>query len=526
MIPALLLSAALASAGPRVISADAVDPHEAEALFRGRRVALLVGPESFGSGGYADLRYAAQDVAALEEVLLDPGRGHFDDVVSLTAPADSSRAGVLAAMSALEQRVVSADDTVFVYFSTHGTLAQGSGDALDQYLVLADTRLDDVRGTGLAHDEVLSWLEGLPSKRKVLLLATCHSGQGKSVLSPDMSAAMDGTKGIPAVPSLREVSEAVVVIGVCAWNEVARESPQLGHDIYTHFFLEALEQGDLDGDGAVTVTEAHDHARGATWDFTGGTQRAYARAEITGADPVVLAGERSQQGQGMLASYQDSLAGLVVLIDGLVKGELPGQVVLPPGQHLVTLEDPDGRVVARQRMSLSEGQRLDARKLLHQDHVRFATGFGFSTIADPMPSGPVGRAEIHIPRFPGWGWETILHGATMVRWPRPLLEGGITLEHPIRYGTWQLRGGLDLHAYLLQSDTDGRMFFDDPLEEGERHLLAPSLAPHPVLSLCWLPSYPAMARLSVSGGYLWYTDSGTWHHSYSANVSLVVGSRF
>ncbi len=520
-----LLSAGLALAGPRVIPAEAVDSQEAEALFRGRRLALLVGPESFG-GGYADLRYASKDVSALEEVLLDPERGHFDEVISLTAPGDSSRAGVLAAMDALERRVVSADDTVFVYFSTHGTLAQGHGDHLDQYLVLADTRLDDVRGTGLAHDEVLGWLEELPSKRKVLLLATCHSGQGKSVLTPDMAAAMEGAKGAPAVPALREVSEAVVVIGVCAWNEVARESPELGHDIYTHFFLEALEEGDLDGDGAVTVTEAHDHARGATWDFTEGTQRAYARAEITGADPVVLSGERSQQGQGLLASYQDSLAGLVVFIDGFVKGELPGQVVVPPGQHMVTLEDADGRVVARQRLALSEGQRLDARKLLHQDHVRFATGFGFSAIGDPMPDGPTGRAEIHLPRFPGHGWETILHGAAMVRWPRPLLEGGLTLEHPIRYGTWQVRGGLDLHAYLLQSDTDGRWFADDPLADGQRHLLAASLSPQPVLSLCWLPSYPSMARLAVSGGYLWYTDAGEWHHSWAGSVSMVIGGRF
>ena len=525
ILGALALATGLALAGPRVIPADAVDSREAEALFRGRRLALLVGPESFGSGGYTDLRYAAQDVAALEEVLLDPGRGHFDEVWSLTDPVDSSRAGVLSAMAALEERVVSADDTVFVYFSTHGTLAHGAGDDLDQYLVLADTQLDDVRGSGLAHDEVLAWLEGLPSKRKVLLLASCHSGQGKSVITPDMAGAMEGTKGL-AVPTLREVSEAVVVIGVCAWNEVARESPDLGHDIYTHFFLEALEQGDLDGDGAVTVTEAHDHARSATWDFTGGTQRAYARAEITGADPVVLSGKRSQQGQGLLASYQESLAGLVVFIDGFVKGELPGQVVVPPGQHMVTLEDADGKVVARQRMALSEGQRLDARKLLHQDRVRFATGLGFSAIADPMPSGPMGRVEIHLPRFPGHGWETILHGATMVRWPRPLLEGGLILEHPIRYGTWQVRGGLDLHAYLLQSDTDGRMFADDPLADGERHLLAPSLSPQPVFSLCWLPSYPAMARLAVSGGYLWYTDSGTWHHAWSGNVSMVIGGRF
>ncbi len=524
MILAALLGLSLAVAGPRVIPVEAVDTAEAEALFRGRRLALLVGPDAFGDEAFPELRYSGRDVEALEELLLDPGRGRFDEVVSLTAAGEAGRAGVLAAMDRLGERVVSADDTVFVYFSTHGTLAQGSAGELEQVLVLSDTSMGDLRGTGLGHDEVLAWLEGLPSRRKVLLLATCHAGQGKSVISPDMARAMEGSKGLPALPPLRDVSEALVVIGVCAWNEVARESHELGHDIYTHFFLEALEHGDLDQDGAVTVTEAHDHARRSTWDFTGGTQRAYARAEITGADPIVLVGERQQQGQGLLASYQALLEGSRVLIDGLVKGELPGHVVVPPGQHVVVLEDPEGRVLARQRVSVDPGERLDARALLHRDRLRVATGLGFSAIADPMPSGPVGHAELHLPRFPGGGWETVLHGAAMARWPRPVLEGGVTLEHPIRYGTWQLRGGLDLHGYLLQSDTDGRWFSDEPGAEGQ--LLAPSLAPQPVLSFCWLPSYPAMARVAVSGGYLWYTDSGSWHHSWSGNVSVVMGGRF
>ncbi len=519
----LLLGAALA--GPRVISATAVDEREAQALFRGRRLALLVGPEGFGEGGFPDLRYTDEDVAAVAAALEDPERGGFDVVEALTGPEQTTRAGVLAAMGRVEAQVQSADDTVFVYFSTHGTLARGGGEDFDQYLVLHDTRLDDVRGTGLAHDEVLAWLEGMPSRRKVLLLATCHSGQGKSVLSPDMQAAMEGTKGLPPVPALRDVSEAVVVIGVCAYNEVARESEDLGHDIYTHFFLEALEEGDLDGDGAVTVTEAHDHARRGTWDFTQGTQRAYARAEITGTDPVILAGERQQQGLGLLASYWDRLAGLQVAIDGMIKGELPGQVAVPPGTHKVTLLDPDnGRVVARRRMSVEQGTRLDAELLMDRDVFRFATGFGVSAFSDPMPTGPIGTAEIHLPTFPGRGWETILHGAAMPRWPRPLMEGGVTFEHPIRYGTWQIRGGLDLHAYLLRDDPD-RYWFRD-VEERTQPVLAPSLSPQPVLSLAWMPPYPAFARLAVSGGYLWYTDQNEWHHGWTMGARLVVGSRF
>ncbi|MFH1469630.1 MAG: caspase family protein [Pseudomonadota bacterium] len=520
----LPLLACAAMAGPAVIPGGAVDPREAGALFHGRRLALLVGPESYTDDGFPDLRYTAADARALGTALADQGR--FDRVVTLTTPAETTRAAVLSAMRTLGAEVQSPDDVVFVYFSTHGSLARGQGEALQQELVLSDTRLEDLRGTGLAQDEVLDWLASLPSRREVLLLATCHAGQGKSVRSPDMDAAQQGTKGL-AVPPLPEVSEALVVIGVCAFDEVARESDELGHDIYTWFFLQALGDGDLDGDGAVTVTEAHDAARRGTWDFTQGTQRAYAMAEITGADPIVLAGQREQPGQGLLASYWERLAGLSVLLDGAVKGELPGQVPVPPGTHVITLEDARGRVVARQRLRLAEGDRLDAGKLLARDHVRLATGLGVATFGVAgVPTGPVGSAELHLPRWPGRGWELIAHGSAMARWPRPVLEGGLTLEHPLRYGTWQLRGGLDLHGYLLRDDPDTHWFRDEARVDGEEPLLAPGLAPWPELSLAWLPPYPAMARLSLAGGYVWYTERGAWHHGWGGGLTFVLGGRF
>ncbi|MBI3634701.1 MAG: caspase family protein, partial [Candidatus Rokubacteria bacterium] len=41
-------------------------------------------------------------------------------------------------------------------------------------------------------------------------------------------------------------------------NQVSQEDPTLGHGIFTHFLLEALNgAADLDGDGAITVREVH-----------------------------------------------------------------------------------------------------------------------------------------------------------------------------------------------------------------------------------------------------------------------------
>jgi len=508
----LLLCVALA--GPRVIPAEAVDDGEATDLFRGRRLALLVGPEGFDDPSFAPLRYTDDDARALAEVLEDPARGHFDEVWTLTTTEDTRLSEVHEAMAALGAQSRSADDTVFVYFSSHGTLARDARGRLRQYLVLSDTRLADVPETALSHEEVLDWLEGLPSRRKVLLLATCHSGQGKSALPPDMEAEFASTKGPPPIPPLREVSEAVIVIGVCAWNETARESEKLGHDIYTWHFLQALEQGDLDGDGAVTATEAHDRARRLTYDFTGGAQRPYARVEVLGDDPVVLSGQRSRAGAPAVGSFRENYDGYGVRVDGVAKGALPGLIPLDPGPHRVEVLSPgNGRVVARQRVRLRAGGRVDVDTLLRRDILRFGIGGGWQAMSAPDAGGPAMSAELHLPRLLGRGWEVVAQGSTVTRWPRPTLEGGIDLERVLVPGALQLRAGAGLEGFLLQAP-------------GEPALLAPSLVPVPVVSAAYLPTQPVFVRLSVSGGYLWYADGGQWHHGWTLRPALVAGGAF
>jgi len=507
--PLLLLGVALA--GPRLIAPGAVDAAGVDRLLRGRRLALLVGPSGFEDPRLAQLRYTGDDAGALAEVLGDPERGGFDAVWTLTGPEATGVDAVRRAMSELDDAARSPDDTVFVYFSTHGSLARDAQGRLAQYLVLQDTRLEDLPGTGLAHDEVLSWLAGLPSRRKVLLLATCHSGQGKSGLPSLLAAQLASTKSAPAPPPLRDVSEAVVIIGVCAWDETARESEALGHDIYTWHFLEGLERADLDGDGAVTVTEAHHWAREGTYAYTDGAQRPYALAEILGGDPVVLTGRPGAARAATLGSYQPSLDGYRVRVDGELKGELPGLVILEEGSHRLELVDPArDRVVAPRRLRRAGGGRVDASSLLRQDLLRFGVGGGWQSLSAPGAGGPAIAAELHLPRWPGWGWEIISHGSAVARWPHPTLTGGLNLERPLTPGAVQLRAGAGAQALLLGAP-------------GDPALLAPSLVPELVLSAVALPRGRGFLRATLAGGYLWYTDQGSWHHGYSVRAGLVVG---
>ena len=132
---AILLLLCTALAGPRMVPANQVDLEETDQLFRGRRLALLVGPNGFVDQAFSPLAYTHLDAEALSEVLRDPQRGHFDQVWTLTNTLHL--ADLREVMEEVRSEVTSADDTVLVYFSTHGTLARTDGE-LRQHLVLSD----------------------------------------------------------------------------------------------------------------------------------------------------------------------------------------------------------------------------------------------------------------------------------------------------------------------------------------------------------------------------------------------------
>jgi hypothetical protein len=323
-----------------------------------RRLALLVGVAAFGDERFTPLKHAAADAEAMSEALLE-----FDERVVLSRPEQTTRTAILSAIVDLGSRIRSEDDTVLIYVSTHGSLGRKPGTGtLERYLVASDTRLDILAATGIPVESLLESVAGLPSKRVAVILAACHSGRGKSRLSDSLSDALAHAK---APPRIEEVSEALIVLTASSFGETAREDDALGHDVYTHFLLEGIKNGDRDGDGAVTLSEAHDYARERTFAFTGGGQRPTAESEILGVDPIVIRGARSATARPVVFSYARSAEGLMVVVDGRPKGALPGGVAVEPGQHAIELRDrtTEERVYAGE-LAIEPGERLDLGQLV------------------------------------------------------------------------------------------------------------------------------------------------------------------
>ena len=325
-----------------------------------RRFALLVGIDDFEDRRFAPLRFAQSDALAFGSALSKAG---FEEVRVLTGAAQTSKAAILDALDRLSGRLERPEDVLLVYVSSHGSLGRKPGGPLERFLVARDTRMNLLSQTGISVRALLRTVRGLASRRKVVILATCHSGEGKSQLPEALVQALAGTKG--QLPRLTEVSDAMIVLGAAAFGETARESEELSQDIYTHFLLEGLSAGDQDGDGAVTVTEAHDYARERTYIFSGGAQRPVAVSSILGRDPIVLAGKRVRTPLPVLYSYAPAAEGMRVVVDGQTKGTLPGGVAVPPGAHRMELQDQGtGEVLWAGDIALKPGERAELTRLL------------------------------------------------------------------------------------------------------------------------------------------------------------------
>jgi Caspase domain len=449
----------------------AVAPGALDRAFEPRRFALIVGIKDFDDERWRDLRFAAQDARDLASALMASDKGRFDRVLVLTTPEETSRERILAALDELSKQATRAEDVLVVYFSTHGTLARDSTGELRRYLVTRDSRFRDVVGTALGIDVVKARLDRFGSRRRLLVLAACHSGSGKSLLPDDLSRELAGIKsGFYARP-LEDVSRAAMVLSASDWGETAREDEKLQHDIYTHFLLEALAgEGDRNGDGAVSAYEAHDHARRRTFAFTGGRQRPSAEIVEVGADPILLAGRIHRKGTPELYSYHPRLDGFTLKVDGESRTELPGGTAVRAGKRQIELTK--GAEIAFSRaVNVAAGQRLDLEELIHASSPRrtlFLTGGGFTFLdaksrKEILPAAATGGLAMRWDEVPWRGvsvWTDVagsggkneleLGEAGAIPFRFVHVNAGVAGAYSWRWGRFRLFGGPRIEGHWIK----------------------------------------------------------------------------
>lgn len=335
-------------------AADVLLPVDSIAPETQRVFLVSVGVDSYTDDFWPALRWASADARRVGERF---GRDAPGEVIRHVRINDAATAADVRATLASVAASATRADTVIMYVSAHGTLAQTPTGELERVIVLHDTQRDSPLATGLGQSELGAWLDRLAARKKLIIFATCHSGEGKSRVPESVRVLLGTPKG--KLVSLADVSEGALVLAAAAKNEAALEDDRLQGDVYTHFVLEALDTYDRNKDGVVSALEAHDYARDRTWQHTQGRQRPTANARFVGDADVPLSGRKTQVGLPVLEAYDERLAGFRVEVDGRSKGEVPTAFPLSAEGSVIAVYGPQGdTVLARYRVRAAPGEAV------------------------------------------------------------------------------------------------------------------------------------------------------------------------
>ena len=148
------------------------------------------------------------------------------------------------------------------------------------------------------------------------------------------------------------------------------EDKSLQNGVYTHYLIQALthhsDTADLNADGLVDVTEAHDFAQDKTVKHTGGLQVPRAEYRIVGREAIYLSGDperRKNAEHALISAYQGLLTSARLLIDGR-RGALPRVIAVEPGRHRVEVQTSDGRTIGKTIATFKAGEHVQVERLL------------------------------------------------------------------------------------------------------------------------------------------------------------------
>jgi tetratricopeptide (TPR) repeat protein len=217
------------------------------------KVALLIGVGEYQSSEFQDLSAADRDVAAMRDVLVQPGIGGFaeTDVTVLLNPEPQGMREALERLFAGRK----SDDLVVLYFSGHGVV----DDFGTFHLTTARTDKGLLNSTAIPAGFVHGLMEGRGSKRQVVILDCCFSG----AFATDMKAKGEA---VNLQPQLGGNGRAVLTSSSA--TEYSFEQKEAELSVYTQYVVEGLRTGiaDGDGDGWISVDELHGFAQGKVQD--------------------------------------------------------------------------------------------------------------------------------------------------------------------------------------------------------------------------------------------------------------------
>ena len=307
------------SAGKNKIQISVINSAGAESLYATAEVyctASTTKPNlylvSMGVSNYVDskfnLKYAAKDAEDLAAKLKVRAGNAYGEVKELLLKDGEVTKDSLAKVREF-LKPATVDDSVVLFMAGHGLLDE----KYDYYFGTTDMDFNNPVGRGIAFDDMDDILAELPSRKKSLLMDTCHAGEldadEKKVLAAADAAASGapvqlasnksvavrsvGTrgmavKGIEGAKGKSEWYERIsgmfvdlrrgsgsTILSSSAGAEYAFESGEQKNGLFTYAVLEALDgknDADTDKDGKITMQELCESVKKRVQGLSGGKQ--------------------------------------------------------------------------------------------------------------------------------------------------------------------------------------------------------------------------------------------------------------
>ncbi len=262
---------------------------------------ITIGVSEYKNTVY-NLEYAAKDAQDII-TLFNAGKNKvFGKIHNITVlNKDATAANILKLKTQLETTKV--DDVVILFFAGHGVLDS----ELNYYLATTEIDIENISNTALNYDKLEGLFDGIPARRKVIVIDACHSGEVDKeeeftevdteddemfVVSRDVrsATALESRSKITTQNSFELMKmmfadirrgTGSTVISSAGGGEYAYETGEAKNGVFTYVLKNGItsKKADLNKDGMIMISELRDYVSRTVSKLTKGSQNPTYRRE-------------------------------------------------------------------------------------------------------------------------------------------------------------------------------------------------------------------------------------------------------
>jgi|GEM_PF-498664 WD40 repeat protein len=249
-----------------------------------------------------NLEYADKDAQDIDYLFSKGKNKVFDKIHTVEVlNKDATVENVLKLKKQLESTTV--DDVVILFFAGHGVLDS----ELNYYLATTEVEMENIANTALRYDYLEGLFDGIPARKKVIIIDACHSGEvdkeeefteveteddGMFVVTRDVrsAAALESRSKITTQGSFELMKmmfadirrgTGSTVISSAGGGEFAYETGEAKNGVFTYVMKNgiSMKKADLNKDGMIMISELRDYVSSTVSKLTKGSQNPTYRRE-------------------------------------------------------------------------------------------------------------------------------------------------------------------------------------------------------------------------------------------------------